>query len=177
VVQEVAAIALRHRLQLPSDFTLLARVVAMCEGLGAQLDPGFRLKDVAEPYFQRFWLRARSPETIARSLLQATEEIAELGSSLPRRLRRLLEQLERGEITVTSRFEEPRRMLAPLARAVDRVAASILASGVLIALCVVLVIARPALPSAVGELFAGAALGAGAVILLALLFLLWRSGR
>ena len=60
------AIALRHRLQLPSDLVMLFRVVSMSEGLGAQPDPDFRLFQFATPFLQHFWLERRSPKAMAR---------------------------------------------------------------------------------------------------------------
>jgi ubiquinone biosynthesis protein len=64
-MNEVMAIAFRHRLQLPGDLVMLLRVVGMSEGLGAQLDPDFQLFEFASPYLQRFWLERRSPKALA----------------------------------------------------------------------------------------------------------------
>ena len=46
----VLSIARRHRLVLPLDLALLARAMAVCEGVGAQLDPSFRLVTALVPY-------------------------------------------------------------------------------------------------------------------------------
>lgn len=39
-----------HRLRLPSDLALLLKTVMMCEGVAAQLDPGFELVPMLVPY-------------------------------------------------------------------------------------------------------------------------------
>lgn len=52
---ELVSLALRYRLQLPSELIVLFKVIAMSEGLGLRLDPDFKLMEFAEPYFKRFW--------------------------------------------------------------------------------------------------------------------------
>ena len=89
------AIALRHRLQLPSDLVMLFRVVSMSEGLGSQLDPDFRLFQFATPFLQHFWLERRSPKAMALHAAPAALDAAELGLDLPQRASRLHGQLER----------------------------------------------------------------------------------
>jgi len=78
-VNEVMAVALRHKLQLPSELVMLLRVVSMSEGLGAQLDPDFRLFEFASPYLQQFWLRRRSPKAMALRTGQAALDATEFG--------------------------------------------------------------------------------------------------
>jgi ubiquinone biosynthesis protein len=177
VAREVAAIASRHRLQFPSDFTLLVRVVAMCEGMGARLAPGFRLKDVAQPYLQRFWWRACSPEALARHFLGWTADVAEMAPLLPKRLWRLLNRLEHGELTVTSRIDGVEEMRRSFLRAADRVTVSILASGLMIGLSVLAAAYHTSGDAGSGALFLKAALGLGAVMGLGLLAGIWRTRR
>jgi ubiquinone biosynthesis protein len=44
-----------HRLRLPSDLALLLKTVMMCEGVAAQLDPGFELVPILVPYATRLF--------------------------------------------------------------------------------------------------------------------------
>ena len=44
-----------HRLRLPSDLALLLKTVMMCEGVAAQLDPGFELVPILVPYAARMF--------------------------------------------------------------------------------------------------------------------------
>jgi len=45
LLRQALGVIRRHRLVLPANLALLAKTIAMNEGLGAQLDPGFRLLD------------------------------------------------------------------------------------------------------------------------------------
>jgi ubiquinone biosynthesis protein len=87
---EVMGIARRHRLQLPTDLVLLTRVIAMSEGLGAQLDPDFNLLAFARPYLRRFWLQSYGPDRLGVRMVQGLLDLADVSLDLPQRLRRLL---------------------------------------------------------------------------------------
>ncbi len=50
---DVMAVVRRHALRLPSDLALLLKTVMMCEGVAAQLDPGFLLVPLLVPYASR----------------------------------------------------------------------------------------------------------------------------
>ena len=43
----------RHRLVLPADLALVIKTIAMCEGVGAQIDPSFQLAGVLLPFLSR----------------------------------------------------------------------------------------------------------------------------
>ena len=77
------AIALRHRLQLPGELVMLFCVVGMSEGLGAQLDPDFRLFEFATPFLQHFWLERRSPKAMALRAAQAALDAPKSASTCP----------------------------------------------------------------------------------------------
>jgi ubiquinone biosynthesis protein len=53
VVGDLMAIVRHRDLHLPSRIALLLKTVVMCEGVAAQLDPGFRLIPVLVPYAAR----------------------------------------------------------------------------------------------------------------------------
>lgn len=50
VVADLMAVVRRRDLHLPSRIALLLKTVVMCEGVAAQLDPGFRLLPLLVPY-------------------------------------------------------------------------------------------------------------------------------
>lgn len=142
-VNEVLGVALRHKLQLPSELVMLFRVVSMSEGLGAQLDPDFHLVEFAAPYLQRFWLARRSPQAMALRVGQAALDAADLGLELPRRAARLLGQLERGELEFNVNHEGLRDFTRQLQHMANRLALSILLAATIVALGLVMVVYHP----------------------------------
>jgi ubiquinone biosynthesis protein len=173
----LVSVALRHRLQLPSDLIVLFKVIAMSEGLGAQLDPDFKLMEFAEPYFKRFWLQSRSLGRQVRRIAEGTQELAEMSYELPRHARRLLGQLERGEVTFIYRLEGLQEPLKEFQQAANRVSMSILAAALVIGLGLLMLIYHP--PG--WEKYAGWFFGVFFVVIvlfnLGLLWKIWRTGR
>lgn len=177
VTNEVMAVALRHRLQLPSELVMLFRLVAMSESLGARLDPDFRLFEFALPYLQQFWLKRRSPKALALRLGQAALEATELGLELPQRASRLLGQLERGELEFNVNHEGLREFTRQLQRMTNRLALTMLLAATIIALGLVMLVYHP--PS--WERYGGWLFGLAFLISLGfgtwLIWGIWRSGR
>jgi ubiquinone biosynthesis protein len=173
-LNEVMGIAFRHRLRLPTDLTLLVKVMAMSEGLGAQLDPDFKLLVFAQPYLQRFWLESRSPARLAHQMTAGLLDLVDVGLKLPARLQRLLGELERGEVTITARHEGLDEGLAQLNRVANRLATSILVAALIVALALLMLIYHPTGWEAwAGWLFAALLFGA-VVSGLRLLWSIWR---
>ena len=177
VTNEVMAIAFRHHLQLPGELVMLFRVVGMSEGLGARLDPDFRLFEFAEPYLQRFWLKRRSPKAMTWRLGQSFLEATDFGLDFPRRASRLFDQLERGDLEFNIQHEGLREFTHQLQRMVNRLALSIILAATIVALGLMMLIYHPAgWEQAIGWVFGLAfllSLGFG----VSLMWSIWRSGR
>jgi ubiquinone biosynthesis protein len=177
IFADVTTLSRRHQLQLPSDLTLLARVVAMDEGLGAYLDPGFNLIQFAKPYLKRFWRRSHSPRVIARRVREGAMDLGEISLDLPQRLRHLLVQLDRGELTVTSRLEIPKDAAKRFQQAANRVSVSVIAAGLAIGLSVLASIYRPLGSDRIDLFLLRATLALGIACCFWLLGSFWRSRR
>jgi ubiquinone biosynthesis protein len=177
IFNDIAGLSRRYHLQLPSDLALVARVVAMDEGLGAYLDPGFNLIGFARPYLTRFWQRSYSTDVVTRRVKDAAVDMAEIGLELPERFRHMLVQLDRGELTVTSRLELPQEVSSRFERAVNRLAVSVIAAGSTIGLSVLASIHRPSGPDGIGWFVLRASLALSIACCVWLLGAFWRSGR
>ena len=70
LLHELLAVVRSHRLRLPANLALLAKTIGMCEGVGAQLDPDFRLTAVLLPFVQR--LLAATPTSGGSDAAPAT---------------------------------------------------------------------------------------------------------
>jgi predicted unusual protein kinase regulating ubiquinone biosynthesis (AarF/ABC1/UbiB family) len=98
--------------RLPVQFAYFGRMVGMLQGVATALDPNFNMLAVATPYAQEFLgngdqgslegiLRLLGVESVAdlgQSLLRDGVALAQSLARLPRRLDRVLDRAERGEI-------------------------------------------------------------------------------
>jgi ubiquinone biosynthesis protein len=176
-VDEVMSIALRHRLQMPAELVMLFRVVGISEGLGAQLDPNFKLFEFAAPYLQEFWLQRRSPKAMALRLGQSTLDAVELGLTLPHHVSRLIGQVERGELELNVNHEGLQDFARQLHRMVNRLGLTILLAATVVALGLMMIIYHP--PG--WEIYGGWLFGMTFLLSLGLgswmMWTIWRSGR
>lgn len=167
---ELTGLARRHHLRLPSDLVLMTKVLAISEGTGLQLDPQFQFIPFARPYLERFWLEKRSPARLGRRVAEELVELADLGLALPRQLRRLLVQVERGELGARVEVRGLDRAVGALQGMVNRLAMSILVGALIVGLSQFLHMAAPA---GVGD-YAGRFFGGLFVAVTVLgLWLLW----
>jgi ubiquinone biosynthesis protein len=177
LLTETLDIVRRHRLQLPPNLLLLLKTAMMNEGLGARLDPAFRLTAVLVPYAERLMLQQYSPLLWARRLAGASLDAARLGVELPLQLRRLIGELERGGLEVGMRPAGFEPLLRRLEQLVNRLILGILAAAFVNGLAVLMSIYHP--PG--WDEWAGASFAVGFVVAGALgAYLAWsilRSGR
>lgn len=52
LLRDLLTVVRSHQLHLPPNLALLVKTIAMCEGVGAQLDPDFRITNVLLPFVQ-----------------------------------------------------------------------------------------------------------------------------
>lgn len=166
-----------HRLQLPADLALLMKTLIMSEGMGAQLDPHFRLAEAIAPYAERLLRRRYAPLRLARQLAAAGSAVGRLGLELPEQLRQLIGDLERGGLQVGVRPEGIEPILQRVERLANRLVLGMLAAAFIVGLAVLLAVFHPVgIDRWAGALFA---FGFAAALLLGIV-LAWsilRGGR
>jgi ubiquinone biosynthesis protein len=140
---EMTGLARKHRLQLPTDLTLLLKVMAMSESLGTKLDPDFELIPFARPYLQRFWFQRFSPRRQFRRFRETAFELVDLLGELPRYTRRLLREVERGELAVHAQIEPLDELVGQLNAAINRLVMSILTGALIVALGLIMLVYNP----------------------------------
>ncbi len=177
IFNEITGMARRHHLVLSSDLLLMARVMAISEGVGTRLDPDFQFVPFATPYFKDFWLQRRSPERIREKLSEGSVEMAELGLELPRHLRRFLTLAERGELGAQVELRNMDRILSTLQAMANRLAMSILMSALIVGLSLFLHMFAPEGTVGYAGWFFTASFIAAVIFGLWLLLGFMRSGR
>lgn len=107
--------------------------------------------------------------------IQGAADLADLGLDRPQRLRRLLGQLERGEVIVTVHHEGLDKALAELNRIDNRLAMSILTAALIVGLGLLMLIYHPPGWAAWGGWFFGLAFFAVVALGLGLMRSIWWS--
>jgi ubiquinone biosynthesis protein len=142
ILSEALSIVRRYHLQLPTNLALLVKTIVMEEGLGIQLDPTFNLASVLAPFARRLLVRQYSPLLWARRLSTASLDAARLGVDLPQQLRRILHELERGQLEVAARPVGLEPYLYRLERIANRIVFGILTAAFVVGLAMLLSVDR-----------------------------------
>jgi ubiquinone biosynthesis protein len=173
VIGEMYTLIRRHHLRLPADLALLTKTLAMHESAARRLDPTFTPIEIASPFAHRALVDRYRPSALGPRLVAGASDSLDLFLEGPRRLDRLLAQLERGNVEVSMRVSDWERMLVQLQGLVNRLVVAWLTSASLISLAVLLAIYRPGwIEDWLGPLFwlgAAVTVSAGGILLLTVL--------
>jgi predicted unusual protein kinase regulating ubiquinone biosynthesis (AarF/ABC1/UbiB family) len=129
IIEQVESTIYEFPLRLPRNLALVLRVATVVEGVCVTLDPDFDFIAVATDYLTEQGYRE---ETIKRLATDAGEQVQATTRSLfrvPPKLERVLDQVERDDLTVNVRIEDKNDVLSKLARRI--VYGVLLAVGVL----------------------------------------------
>jgi len=122
-----------YDIRLPSEFTLVAKTLLVAEGVATQVNPDFDYNDVARPLVARVQRQERSPDRALRELWRTLREARRQMMTIPRRLSRLMGEVESGALRLRIKQEGLAQTHALHAALAHRVAASILIGASLVA--------------------------------------------
>lgn len=140
---ELLQILRRHELRLPSNLAALIKALAMCEGILQALDPDASLSDYLRPMAGKLLYQGVGGEGAAERLRDSALDAAQLSIELPRRIDRVLGEIERGNLRVWTRVEDADPLVKRLELMVERANATMLASACIVALALVLQFYHP----------------------------------
>lgn len=97
---EFVEIMRRYEILLPSSIALLIKTLLMLEGLAKMMKSEFSIMQLIQPYKGAILRRRISPGRQARKLRAVFAELEQLAEIAPRRLREILDQVQRGKFDV-----------------------------------------------------------------------------
>lgn len=133
-ISNLFKVAFRHRIRIPSDFTLLAKCFLTLEGIVEKLDPQLSMMDMAEPFGIRLLKERYRPSTIAERIWHNLTDYSDLLVDLPKQMKDLMGNLVKGRIRLEVGVPE----LDIFLRKLDRITNQISFSIVLLAFSIVM---------------------------------------
>ncbi len=141
---ELLHILRRHQLRLPSNLAALIKALVMCEGILQSLDPESSLADYLQPMAGKLVYQGiAGGDNAVERLRDSALDAAQLSIELPRRIDRVLGEIERGNLRVWTRVEDVDVLTKRLEHMVERANATILAAACIVGLAIVLQIYHP----------------------------------
>ena len=176
MMRDLMALLRDHKLMLPADLALLVKTYNTLDGLGRHLNPDFNILVFAAPYIQKIMLERYRPDAIAKRGWRDLMSVADLLSSLPKDLRKLLRASRKGAIQVNISISRLDHYVNNIDNAISRLTMGIVTAALIIGSSIIMTVKGGP------ELFGLPAFGflgytfatVGGVWLL---FSIWRSGK
>jgi ubiquinone biosynthesis protein len=140
---ELLELIRRFGLRLPGNLALLFKALAITEGLLEHIDPGATLNDHLEPLATKLMYGQLNGEDWIERARESAVDAAELSIELPRRLDRVMGEVERGNIRVWARIEDLETMVGRFEHIIERANLTMLASACIVGLAIVMVFYKP----------------------------------
>jgi ubiquinone biosynthesis protein len=142
-IGEVLRLVRSHGLRLPGTLVLFFKALAMCEGMLQTIDPDSSFTDYLQPMVRKLIYQAFAGPDFLGRLRDSAADTAELSIGLPRRIDRVLGEIEQGNLRVWTRLEDIEPLMKRLEHLVARSNATILAAACIIALAIVMQFYHP----------------------------------
>lgn len=131
-LRDVMEVAFKHRIRVPTQFTLLVKSLVVAEGVVSQLDPGLSMVEIARPLGGQLLINRFSLKKVKRVLSENLEDYHRFFTRLPQKTDRLLDLAASGKLTFKAVNPELGQMLSQLNAMVNRLVLSVLLGSLII---------------------------------------------
>ncbi len=129
LLHELLSLAVRHKIRVPPEYSLLGRAGATIEGIVRSLDPEVDVSAVAAPYAERLLLERVGGGDLGGGLSRALLQFQGFSQDVPLQLSQLLADLSSGRFSIGLQAEPVDRLAGAIVTAAFAVSLSILGSA------------------------------------------------
>jgi ubiquinone biosynthesis protein len=129
---DVVGTAARHRLRFPSPLMLLIKALVTIEGVGARLDPAFKMVEHAAPMAERLRQRELAPDAIASRVMQALAQTATAVRTMPMHLDAIARKVRDGRLQVQFVHRNLDHFVHEMDRASNRIAFALIIAALIV---------------------------------------------
>jgi ubiquinone biosynthesis protein len=140
MMTDLMAILRDHKLILPADLALLIKTYITMDGLGRHLNPEFNTLVFAAPYVEKVMAERYRPDVMMNRGWRNLVGVADLLSSLPKDLRRLLRATRKGAIQVDITVRHLGRYVNHIDNAISRLTMGIVTAALIIGSSIIMTV-------------------------------------
>ena len=104
-VQQLLKVMIKHNIQLPREFVMIGRGMALIEDTGMKLDPEYNAVTELKKLSRKIMFQKYSPNRLAKVSSNYMLQIEHLAKDLPTTLNNMLSKLEEGNLSVKLKHE------------------------------------------------------------------------
>jgi ubiquinone biosynthesis protein len=139
VLLQLKDIIIKHGLKVPTHFFLLARSMAIIEGVIHNLDPELDLETLIRPYLIRTIAKHYDPIQFGKRILNSVYEMGMYMEDFPRDLKNAIRKINSGEMKVDLRHKGIDPLVHTINRVTRQIISAVILSGLLIGSSLLLV--------------------------------------
>ena len=132
LMQEILQLAIRHRIRIPPEYTMLGRAGATIEGLVRSLDPDLDIAVESMPYAQKLMASRMGGESLEGGLSKMLLQFQGLSQDVPIQLSQILSDLSAGNLQITLQGRSVDRLNQTLVMATAAISGAILGGSFVI---------------------------------------------
>ncbi|MDP1773911.1 MAG: AarF/UbiB family protein [Methylobacter sp.] len=140
MMSDLMAILRDHKLILPADLAMLIKTYITLDGLGRHLNPEFNTLVFSAPYIQKIMMERYRPEAIAKRGWRNLVSVADLLSSLPKDLRKLLRASRKGAFQVDITVRRLDQYVNNIDNAISRLTMGIVTAALIIGSSIIMTV-------------------------------------
>ncbi|MEW6746100.1 MAG: AarF/UbiB family protein [Planctomycetota bacterium] len=133
VIRDMVRMITRHRIRIPAELAVLAKVLVELDGLGRRLHPDFNMVEHVKPFIKERVKERYDPRRLATQVIEAGMDTARLLRTLPSDVSRILESVREGRLELSVIHRETDPVTGALREMLGRLACGIFAAGVVVA--------------------------------------------
>lgn len=132
-VQELMEVASRYNIRIPTDFVMAAKAGVTLEGTIRDLVPDLSLVEIGKPFATKVYLHRYDPRKILHKTQKNSLRLFSTLMHLPELFEDLIDNIRSGRLALSIELKDLPMAVNQLKSAVNRLAVSIIFSGLLIA--------------------------------------------
>ena len=132
IVNDLFEIIHRHRIRIPPNLTLLAKALALMEGVGRELDPDFDMIENSTPFIKKMIRQRAAPRYLTKRLSKTFSEYEELIRTFPNDTIELLEKMKKDQLTIGFQHKGMEKFISTLDKSTNRLSFSLIITALIV---------------------------------------------
>ncbi len=133
VLEEVLALAHKHKVRFPLDFVLFGKTVVTLEGLALSFDPEFKLVRSSKPFLRKLIKMKTSPKHVYKRLIYQSNKLKDFFVNLPDKTNLFLRKAEEADTDIKEIDKDLKSLIVEMDKSSNRVTLGLIITALVIA--------------------------------------------
>lgn len=138
MMNDVMKTAIKHRIKIPANFTLLIKTLANMEGLCQDISSDFNFTETAKPFVESMVAERAQPKKVLTKFVENIIDLNESLTVLPRRVNRVLNKLQQGNLVIDLEHKGLNKFISEMDSVSNRIATSLIVSALIVGSSVIM---------------------------------------